>query len=221
MRNVTVTLVAGIALLVVVGAVMLTRSPPRVLRVAARAETVLDHFAGDIAVCQGNEELPAGVSAIRLSTWAFLGFDVRVKLFRGTQVLAEGRRGADWTSDSVTVAVRPLAHAVSEVTLCFAIGPNTEPVIILGTPAPVREAAVLLQGSALTPANAGNEVLAGRVGVEYVAGGRGSWWSRTRSVAEHMGLGRSFSGTWIAFLIFALMFAVGALALRVTSRELP
>jgi len=136
-------------------------------------------------------------------------------------VLAEGRRGADWTSDSVTVAVRPLAHAVSEVTLCFAIGPNTEPVIILGTPAPVREAAVLLQGSALTPANAGNEVLAGRVGVEYVAGGRGSWWSRTRSVAEHMGLGRSFSGTWIAFLIFALMFAVGALALRVTSRELP
>jgi hypothetical protein len=221
MRNVTVTLVVGIALLALVGAVTLTRSPPRVLRVAGRPETVVAHLAGDIAFCQGNEVLPAGVSAIRLSTWAFLGYDVHVRLYRGTRVLAEGHRGANWTSDSVTIPVRALPYASPEVTLCFSIGPNTEPVIILGTLEPTRQAAILLRGPALTPAATTNEALPGRVAVEYVAAGRGSWWSRAGSVAAHMGLGRAFSGTWITFLIFALMLAVGALAVRLTWRELP
>ena len=36
-----------------------------------------------------------------------------------------------------------------------------------------------------------------------------------------MGLGRAFSGTWIALLLAALMAAVIALALRLTLRELP
>jgi hypothetical protein len=36
-----------------------------------------------------------------------------------------------------------------------------------------------------------------------------------------MGLGRAFSGTWITFLIFVVMLGVGALAVRLTLRELP
>jgi hypothetical protein len=40
-------------------------------------------------------------------------------------------------------------------------------------------------------------------------------------VAKHLGLGRSYSGTWIAFLLAALMAAVGVLAIRQTLRELP
>ncbi len=221
MRNVTVTLVLGIALLLLIGAVTLTRSPPRVVRVSGRPETVVAHFAGDIAFCQGGEVLPAGVSAVRVSTWAFLGYDVHVKLYRGTQLLAAGHRGSDWTSDSVTVPVKALPYASPEATLCFAIGPNTEPVIILGTLTPPRRAAVVLRGSALSPAAAGNEVLPGRVAVEYVAAGRGSWWSRAGSVAERMGLGRAFSGTWITFVILALMLGVAALAVRLTLHELP
>jgi hypothetical protein len=221
MRNVTVTLVVGIALLALIGAVTLTRSPPRVLRAAGRPETLLVHLHGDIAACQGNEVLPAGVSAVRLSTWAFLGYDMHVKLYRGTQLLAEGERGADWTSDSVTIPIKPLAYRSTEVTLCFAIGPTTEPVLILGTPAPPREAAVVVRGASLTPAAAVNEFFAGRIAVEYLAAGQGSWWSRAGSVAEHMGLGRAFSGTWITFLIFVVMLGVGALAVRLTLRELP
>ncbi len=36
-----------------------------------------------------------------------------------------------------------------------------------------------------------------------------------------MGLGRSYTGTWIAFLVAALMAAVGVLAVRLSLRVLP
>jgi hypothetical protein len=221
MRRVTATLAIGIALMLAVSAFVLTRSPPRVERVGARHEQVLTHVAGDFAACQANEVLPAGVTAIRLSTWAFLGFDIRVRAYEGAQLLTEGSHGADWTSASVTVPVKPLRRSSPNVTLCFAIGPNDEPGIILGAPAPPAQAAVVLTRDTPTPAAASNEVLPGRVGVEYVAPGHGSWWSRAASVAMHIGLGRSYSGTWIVLLIAALMAAVGVLALRLTLRELP
>jgi hypothetical protein len=228
MNKVTVTLAVGIALLVLAVAVTLTRSPPRVVRAVAQ-EVVgrgerrkLGLTASDIAICQANEVLPAGVSGIRLSLRAFYGARVHVVAYSGSTVLAAGRRGADWTAQSVTVPVEPLARASTHVKLCFAIGPNSEPVAILGALAPARETAVALTSHRLTPAAAIAGVpLGGRVGVEYLAAGRGSWWSRLSSVAGHMGLGRAYSGAWIAFLVAALMAAVGVLAVRLTARELP
>lgn len=224
MRNVTVTLAVGIVLLGAVGALTLTRAPPRVVRVGVRDERIgLDTTTGDIAVCQTNEALPAGVSGIRLSLWAFFGAQVHVVAYSGSQVLTEGRRGADWTSDSVTVPVRPLDRSSTQVKLCFTIGPNSEPVILRGTSVRLaREAAVLTDITPTAEVAAGEKrLLEGRVGVEYLAAGRGSWWSRVLSVARRVGLGRAFSGTWIALLIAALMAAVGVLAVRLTLRELP
>jgi hypothetical protein len=229
MRSVTVTLAVGIALLGLAVAVTLTRSPPRVVRavgqeVVGRGERrKLGLTAGDIAICQANEVLPAGVSGIRLSLRAFYGARVHVVAYSGSTVLAAGRRGADWTAQSVTVPVEPLARSSTHVKLCFAIGPNSEPVAILGAPAPARETAVALTSHRLTPAAAtiAGVPLGGRVGVEYLAAGRGSWWSRLSSVAGHMGLGRAYSGAWIALLVAALMAAVGVLAVRLTARELP
>jgi hypothetical protein len=228
MRNVKVTLAVGIALMVAVGAVTLTRSPPRVVRVGVpgglgEGNLILAITASDISVCQANEVLPGGVSGIRLALWAFYGSQVHVRVYSGSQILTEGRRGADWTSDSVTVPVKPVDHATSHVQVCFALGPNSEPVILLGAPAPVQALASASKGGTPTPAAAASEGqrLRGRVGVEYLAAGRGSWWSRALSVARHMGLGRAFSGTWIALLVAALMAAVGVLAVRLTLRELP
>jgi hypothetical protein len=224
MRNVKVTLAVGVALLLALGAVTLTRAPPRALRTSwrgGRAELYL--LTGHIAVCQADEVLPAGASGIRLWMRAFFGARVRVVAYSGSRVLAEGSRGANWTGQSVTVPVKPVGHASTNVRLCFAVGPNSEPVILLGDLTPPREAAVILARGRPTPAVAANEgpVLKGRVGVEYLAAGRSSWWSRILPVAQHLGLGRAFSGTWIALLVAALMAAVGALALGLTLRELP
>lgn len=228
MRNVTVALIVGLALLAVIGAVTLTRSPPRVVRVGVPGgdahSALLTDEAIDFAACQPNEVLPADVSAIRLSLWAFYGANVHVRVYSGPQLLTEGSRGADWTSDSVTVPVRPVDHSTSGVELCFGVGPSSQPILVLGSGAPRQEAASIALGSdSPTPAAAASEreLLPGRMGVEYLAAGTGSWWSRILTVARHMGLGRAYSGTWIALLLAALMVAVGALAIRLTLRELP
>ncbi|HEV3322955.1 MAG TPA: hypothetical protein VG147_12310 [Solirubrobacteraceae bacterium] len=229
MRNVTVTLAVGIALLVLAVAVALTRAPPRVVRAVAQEYVGRGEHArlgltvSDTAVCQANEVLPAGVSGIRLSLRAFYGAPVQVVVYSGSSVLANGRRGPDWTGQSVTVPVAPRDRASAGVRLCFAIGPNSEPVVILGDPTSGRETAVALASRSVTPvaATVKGVPLGGRVGVEYLAAGRGSWWSRLGSVAQHMGLGRAYSGAWIAFLVAALMVAAGVLAARLTARELP
>jgi hypothetical protein len=217
-KYVKVTLVAGIALIVAVGALTLTRSPPRVVGVGTTTDAgsmlPLARTLGDANVCQANEALPAGVSAIRLTLGAEYGSNVHVKAYSGSQVLTEGARGPEWTSGSVTVPVRLLSRAASHVTLCFDLSPNSEPIYFLGNKTPVSETAVMYAGTTHT-----GQPLDGRVGVEYLASGRGSWWSRILFVARHMGVGHALGGTWVTLLIAALMAGVGALAIRLTVRE--
>jgi hypothetical protein len=206
-----VTLGVGIVLMLVVGALTLARSPPRVLHVGASTTAIFDTTAGDLEGCQIGETLPAGVSAIRLSLVAGgYGARVRVRVSSGKRVLTEGEQGPGWTSNSVTVPVRPLGHATSHVDLCFDIKPNSEPIFLAGSEAPNREMTVSSAGQAL----------GGKLGVEYLAAGRGSWWSRILPVARHMGIGHALRGSWVTLLIAALMAVVGLLALHLPLREL-
>jgi Predicted membrane protein (DUF2142) len=209
LRDVKVTLGVGVALLLALGALTLTRAPPRVVRVGTTTNTQLASTTGDVTVCQANEALPAGASAIRLSLAAYYGSQVRMRASSGSRVLTEGSRGPDWTSRSVTVPVTPLEHGASQVTLCIALGPNSEPIQFWGIDTPAREAAVTGAG----------QRFGGRVGVEYLAAGQGSWWSRILPVARHMGIGHALSGTWVALLIAALVAAAGLLAIRLALRE--
>jgi hypothetical protein len=224
-RNARAALVVGVVLLLAIAAVTLTRAPPRVVRADAQEKPAgIGYFRGDSVVCQENEVLPAGVTGIRLLMRAFFGAPVHVVVYGRSGVLTEGARGANWTGTSVTVPVKPMAQASTEVRLCFSIGPNAESVVLVGDPASPQEIpSEVLDSPTPTARSAASEEqpLEGRVGVEYLAPGRGSWWSRLPSVAMHVGLGRAFSGTWIAFLVGALMAAVGVLAVRLAARELP
>ncbi|HEY2283936.1 MAG TPA: hypothetical protein VGH60_10350 [Solirubrobacteraceae bacterium] len=228
MRKVAITLAVGIVLIGAVSAVALTRSPPRVARVGVPAgdakDAPLGKVLGDVTICQPGETLPAGVSGVRLGVWAFYGAKMHVRVYSGSRILTEGSRGPNWTSDSVTVPIRPIDRQASGVTVCIGIGPNNQPLLLLGASTAAKESATAaLEVNAPTPAAASSShaLLGGRIGLEYLSAGHGSWWSRLSSVAEHMGLGRAYSGTWIALLVAALMAAVGVLALRLTLRVLP
>jgi hypothetical protein len=224
MRTVTVTLAVGTALTIAVGAVTLTRSPPRVLRVnEPEANISMGITQANPAICQSGETLSAGTTAVRISLDAFLGARVRVVAYRGGQVVTEGRRAPTWGGTSVTVPVRPVAQTVSGANFCFEIGPNSQFVIIPGHQSPPSRAAVALQSGQLGPSVPTNQQLPlkGRVVVEDLGDGRGTWWSRIRGVARHMGLGHFVTGKWIPLLAAALMAAVGALALRLALREQP
>ena len=206
-----VTFGVSILALLAVGALTLTRSPPRVVRASSLGQATVASTIADASFCQAGEALPAGVSGIRLSVWAFFGANIRVTVFSGSRTLAAGRRGPDWTGSTVTIPVSPLSHAVSPVKVCVNVGPNSEVLYFTGSEAPGSAAAVTSTG----------EPLAGRLGIEYLAAGDRSWWSRILEVARHMGLGHALTGTWVVLLIAALMAAVGGLAVRVALRELP
>jgi hypothetical protein len=234
MRSVPVTLAVGLGLLAVVAAVTLTRAPPRVVRAVAVNERVgreehvpLAQTDGDTTVCQSEAALPAGVTGIRVWLRSVFGASVRLTVSGASGVLARGSRAPTWTGQSVTVPVRPLAQASSAVRLCAAIGPNSEPVVLLGDFAPLGAGATITTSpparAALTPgaARLSGGQMGGKVGVEYLAAGRSSWWSRASTVAQHMGLGRSYTGTWIALLVAALAVAVVVLTVRLAARELP
>jgi hypothetical protein len=206
-----ITFGAGILALLAVGALTLTRSPSRVVRTSSLGQASVATAIADASFCQAGEALPAGVSGIRLSIWAFFGANIRVTVFSGSQKLTTGRRGPDWTGSTVTIPVVPLRHAVSPVKVCVDVGPNSEVLYFTGSEAPRSAAAVTSTG----------EPLGGRLGIEYLAAGDRSWWSRILEVARHMGLGHALAGTWVVLLVAALMAAVGGLAIRVALRELP
>jgi hypothetical protein len=205
-----VTLGVGIVLLLAVSALTLTHAPPRVVRVNTKQTVLGSTIVGSAEVCQTGEVLPAGVSALRLGIGAYFGTRVKLKAFSGSLVLTEGDIGPTWTGTSVTIPVKPLSHTASGVKLCMHVGPNSELIFFKGAPARASESASYGEGA----------LLGGRVAVEYLAPGRGSWWSRILEVARRMGLGHALSGTWVVLLIAALVAAVGALAVGVVWREL-
>lgn len=232
MRSVVITFVVGLVAVAAVGVLTLSRAPLRLVHRGAPGvpavapngvSGVVASASEDPTICQPYEVLPAGISDVRVSIWAFYGARVRVAAFKeGTrELLTEGSRSGNWTSDSVTVPVRPLRRTVSGVKLCVSVGPNSEPLLFIGPKTEPRTAAAIAEGvpaASLTPANA--QLLQGRMTVEYLAPGHRSWWSRLLEVARHVGLGRSYSGTWVALLIALLMVAVGVLSVRLTLREL-
>jgi hypothetical protein len=204
-------LAVSLALTIAMVALTLTRSPLRVLRVGAQERAELATTVGAAAVCQANEVLPAGVTAIRLIMEAQFGPSLLVRAYSGSRLLTEGRRAADWTGGSVTVGVKPVNHTVTHVKLCFKVLANSELIDVVGAKTSAREAAVSPTGQAL----------GGRFSVEYLAPAGGSWWSRALSVARRMGLGHALSGTRVALLVAALMAAVAFLALWLALRALP
>lgn len=200
----------GLVLLALACALVLTRSPQRVVRGGLPEGALVASTNTGISTCQAGEVLPAGVSAVRLSVWAFFGTNVHVTVSSGSHVLTSGSRGPAWTGSSVTVPITPLHRAVSPVKVCFRLGPTSEVLYLQGGGAPPSDVAT----------GANGEPLGGKLNIEYLAPGHGSWWSRILQVSRRLGLGHALTGTWVALLIFALMAATGVLAVRLVLREL-
>ncbi|HEX5853573.1 MAG TPA: DUF2142 domain-containing protein [Solirubrobacteraceae bacterium] len=202
------TFALGIVLTIAVVVLTLSQSPLRVVRATASPRTIVTTAIESAEICQAKEALPAGVTAIRLATGAYVGSPVRVRVSSSSGVVTEGKRGPNWTGNSVTVPVTPLTRAVSPVKVCVSLAPNSELIYVQGVPSSAKDSAVTPFGRT-----------GGRITIEYLAPSRDSWWSRAVTVARHMGLGHALSGTWVAGLAAVLMAAVGLLAVGLTIRE--
>jgi hypothetical protein len=203
-----VALLACLAVAAAAGALTLTRSPLRVVRTSAKPETTLTSTTGKLTVCQADETLPRGVSAIRLGMEASFGPMVSLKAYSGDRVIAQGSRAADWTSASVTIPVKPIARTVSPVKICVHVPQNGEFLQVYG--------AAATQGGA----SSGRKPPA-KLNIEYLTPAQGSWWSRVSAVARHIGVGHAITGTWVAVLVAALVATVAALTIGLAWTELP
>jgi hypothetical protein len=200
----------GLAITAATLVVVLSESPPRVLATTSPAtEEVAVSDVGYLAACQANETLPRGTTAIRISLAAFIGPPVKVTIVSHGHKIAAGGHESAWSGQDVTVPLREVSRTVPAVTVCFATVPLRDELIAYGRRTGKATAAYTSTGAALP----------GRVSIEYLGAGGTSWLSLITTVARHMGLGRGWSGTWVALLVAMLTLAASALAYALLLRE--
>lgn len=202
-----VALAVGLAVAATAVGVVLSRSP---LTVAGTNSipanpAVASGAAEGSSLCQPSGTVPEGTTAIRISASANIGPRVTLKVLSGPLLITSGQRAAGWGVDeTVTVPVKRVPRTIPAATICIAFGEGIEPVQINGA----RTTAGARTGEGLT------------LRVEYLRPRHSSWWSLAPSVASRMGLGHAPGGTWIVFLLMAIMITVAALASRLILREL-
>jgi hypothetical protein len=207
-----VALGAALALMVIAIGVTLTRSPPSVA--GSDYTPSQGSFAlvnGGARVCQTNQSLPSGTTAVRVSLYAGLGPRVSVKVLSGDRVLTSGVRGAGWRGESPTIPLRPVVRqGASNVKLCFALGRTSEVVFLNGVISNASDAVAYEDGSSLE----------GRMRIDYLKPGDRSWLDLALSVARRAGLGRWPAGTWVILLVTTMVAVVVAGTSWLIVREL-
>jgi hypothetical protein len=217
MRSVQIALVAGLAITGVAVGAVLSESPPTVLAMNSTLKQRLARSSIDsVAACQTNERLPRGTAAIRLSLASFTGPRVTVKVLSGAHVVTAGEHGSAWSGQDVTVPVRAVSHTISPVTICFATAPFYNELIVYGRHTGNATAA----RTSRRETRAGRVAIPGRVTIEYLGEGHSAWSTLLSTVARHMGLGRAWSGTWIALLVAMTMLVAVGVTARLIVREL-
>ena len=210
MRSVKIALAGGLTLLFVAIVLVLSHSP--LVAVGANAVQAPLYRNGGVvsnaSSCQPAGTVPRGTSAIRISLGANVNPRITVKVFSGSRLVTQGTQGAGGgLNASATVPVKRVASTVDNAVLCMTLGPSAEVVGIRGIPTQQSPSTIYqLQDVKLR--------------TEYLRPGPSSWWSRASAIAHRFGLGRAAGGTWIGFLVIAVMFAVAALASRLTLKEL-
>lgn len=210
MSSVRIALAAGLTLIAVGLGVTLSGAPVSVARTSSNREENLGYTSESHTLCQSNEQLPRGTSAIRLQLGTFTGPRLALEAYAGKRLVDSGERGSGWTGRSVTVALRHVPTTNMTVQLCvsWAMG-GSESVHVMGE-LTGPSSALRIDGS---PER-------GRFGVEYLRPGRSSWLSLASGIAHRLGLGRAPSGTWIAVLAALGMVAVVLLSCRVIVEEI-
>lgn len=203
MRTVGVALAVGAVLLAGALAAVLSGSPIAVIGTnSVPVSETVEYVAGGFHTCQPTGTLPRGTTAIRLSASANTGPRITLKVSSEGRPVTAGERDTGWGVDqTVTVPVKRVTATVVGAKACIAFGPVIEGIGIKGVP--VR--------SSRPDAKAAGGVF---MRLEYLRSRDTSWWSLLGSVVRRMGYGHAPSGTWVVFVLIALMVAVAALVAR-------
>jgi hypothetical protein len=207
--RIKLALAAGLLLIPLAAVVALSHAPLVVAREnLPETHQILVATERAAGACQSNEVLPAGTSAIRLGITTALGPHVAVQARSGSQLITTGSHSAGWNGASVTIPVKPVAHTIAPVTICFQLTLLNGPAEMLGWP--TKHSAAISNGKPLP----------GRMHIEYLRPAERSWWSMATAVAWRLGLGRAADGSWNVFLVMALAASLVVLSSWLVLREL-
>jgi hypothetical protein len=201
---VRLALATGLLITVVALGVVLSSSPMAVAGSdQVPAKLAVEHIYGRQTSCQGGGTLPRGTTAIRVSLSANIGPQVNLEVLSGLKLVTEGERDTGWGVDeNVTVPVGRVPRTIPDARICVTTGPVVEPLQVNGLPVRTAGGVVVL------------------LRLEYLRPGSSSWLSLVASVAHRMGLAHAPAGTWVAYLLIAVMLAVTVIASRLVVREL-
>lgn len=208
--QVAITLAAGLAVIAAALLAVVLQAPRRLIATNGVAPVAtLIEFRPHTTVCQGDESVPAGTDALRVSAGAYIGPAVFVTLQRGGHTIARGHRESGWVSSSLTLPLSPASAAASTATICLRRDNGGLAAAIFGSET----------AGPLPAASANGRALTGRMRVEYLARGSRSWLSLAHFVARRMGLGHAPSGGWIVLPLAAMMLIAVALGGWLLIRE--
>lgn len=202
-------LAAGLALTFAAIGVALLRSPPRVL--GANGVSAFEHkvWHERRGLCQANEKLPRGTSAIRFYGRALAGPRMTLTAREGNRVIAEGAQAAGWSGVNVTIPLTHTVRASSHVELCVRVGGRNGLWGVQGKKAAAGRSAI-----------SEGKQLGLRVRMEYLAAGNHSYWSMLLPTARRLGLGHAGSGTAIVLLLLVMTAAATVLGSWFIVRDL-
>lgn len=172
-----------------------------------KARTVVSGVAAGGRVCQGEELLPAGTTAIRLYVLAQLspGPPLRVELRRRGRVLVRTTAATDAGSYFVTARIPRTTRDVADVTLCYAVGAGAGLVAVFGDVAPPGTGVATIDGRSTQAA----------IPIDYLRGETSSWWPHLSTVMHRLGLGKGdWGGAWVGWAFPALVLSAIALAIH-------
>jgi hypothetical protein len=207
--RIRITIAIGLALTALAIGVSLARSP---LVRAGSDGTPLSAEVGATSVpttiCQGEETVPAGTTAIRVSMLSLLGPRLKLVARSAGQVVTTGEIGYGWTGAVVTIPVKRVVGSHRRTNVCVSLAKRQQLVNLRG------------MNTKFSPAvTEGKQALSGRMRFDYLRPEDSSWLSLALPTARRIGLNIG-GGAGIVVIPLMLLLSVTTLASWLLVREL-
>ena len=198
--RIRVAIAIGLALTIVAVSVSLARSPlVRAGTDGTPLPTEIGANAVPTTICQGEETLPAGTTAIRVSMLSLLGPKIKLVASAEGQTVTTGELGSGWTGSVVAIPVHRVVGTHAHAKVCISLAKRQQLVNLRGA------------NTKFSPAvTEGKQVLPGRMRFEYLRPDNKSWLSLALPTARRIGLTVGGGGL---IVVVPLMLLLSAAAL--------
>jgi hypothetical protein len=207
--RIRIAVAIGLMLTAVAVGVSLARSP---LVQAGSDWTPLPTEIGDTfvptTICQPEEPVPAGTTAIRVSMLSLLGPRIKLVARAAGQLVTTGEIGYGWTGSVVLIPVRRVVGTHLHTTICVTLARRQQLVNLRG------------ENTKFAPAvMGGKQILPGRMRFDYLREDNRTWLSLALPTARRIGLTVG-GGAGIVVIPLALLLTVASLSSWLLVRDL-